>query len=135
MRGILRRDRRVRRAVLPGLLATSMLSGVPAALAQGQPSQLETVVVTATKRAENLQNVPFSIQAIGNERLEQLQIQGFADYVKYLPSVTYQPGGTSGGAGAGNGAPGFANVYMRGVVAGGDGNHSGSLPSVGVYLD
>ena len=26
-------------------------------------------------------------------------------------------------------------VYMRGVASGGDGNHSGSLPSVGVYLD
>ena len=24
---------------------------------------------------------------------------------------------------------------MRGVASGGDGNHSGSLPSVGVYLD
>lgn len=138
MRGISRRDRQLRRAVLPGLLATSMLSGIPVVYAQGQPnqsSQLETVVVTATKRAENLQNVPFSIQAIGTERLEQLQINGFADYVKYLPAVVYQPGGSSGGAGAGNGAPGFANVYMRGVVSGGDGNHSGSLPSVGVYLD
>ena len=27
------------------------------------------------------------------------------------------------------------NVYIRGVASGGDGNHSGSLPSVGVYLD
>ena len=135
MRAISRRQRQMRRALLPGLLATSMLSGVPVVWAQTQTGQLETVVVTATKRSENLQNVPFSIQAIGNERLEQLQIQGFTDYVKYLPAVTYQPGGTSGGAGGGNGAPGFANVYMRGVVAGGDGNHSGSLPSVGVYLD
>ena len=31
--------------------------------------------------------------------------------------------------------PGFAAVYMRGVASGGDGNHSGSLPSVGIYLD
>src|SRR5437868_5730645 len=135
MTEISRRDRHMRRAILPGLLATSMLTGVSAALAQAQQTQLETVVVTAQKRTENLQNVPFSIQAIGMERLDQLQIQGFADYVKYLPAVTYQPGGSSGGAGAGNGAPGFANVYMRGVVSGGDGNHSGSLPSVGVYLD
>lgn len=136
MRGSLRRDRRRSHYVLlPGLLATSTLTGVAAAAAQTAQQGVETVVVTATRRAENLQNVPFSIQALGSERLDQLQIQGFADYVKYLPSVTYQPGGTSGGAGAGNGAPGFANVYMRGVVAGGDGNHSGSLPSVGVYLD
>ena len=31
--------------------------------------------------------------------------------------------------------PGFLQVYMRGVASGGDGNHSGSQPSVGVYLD
>jgi outer membrane receptor protein involved in Fe transport len=45
--------------------------------------------------------------------------------------VTY----TVGGAGAGNGGPGFANVSMRGVTSGNDGNHSGSLPTVGIYLD
>ena len=31
--------------------------------------------------------------------------------------------------------PGFTAVYMRGVATGGDGNHTGSLPSVGSYLD
>jgi iron complex outermembrane receptor protein len=31
--------------------------------------------------------------------------------------------------------PGFVQVYMRGVASGGDGNHSGSQPSVGMYLD
>ncbi len=135
MRGMLRRGRQGPRvALLPGLLASTMLTGVSPALAQAQ-GQLETVVVTAQKRTENLQNVPFSIQALNTEKLEQLEVSNFADYVKFLPSITYQPGGTSGGAGAGNGAPGFANVYMRGVVAGGDGNHSGSLPSVGTYLD
>lgn len=135
MRGSLLRARG-RGALSLGLLATSMLTGISVALAQ-QTTQtgVETVVVTAQKRAENLQNVPFSIQALTSEKLQQLDINNFADYVKYLPSVTYQPGGSSGGAGAGNGAPGFANVYMRGVVAGGDGNHSGSLPTVGVYLD
>ncbi len=116
--------------LLPSLLASTMLAGVPAALAQDNGG-LETVVVTAQKRTENLQNVPFSIQALGTEKLEQLEITDFNDYVRYLPSVTYQTGGPGGG----NDAPGFANVYMRGVVAGGDGNHSGSLPSVGIYLD
>ena len=33
------------------------------------------------------------------------------------------------------GTPGNSVIYMRGVASGGDGNHSGSLPSVGVYLD
>src|SRR3984957_5794174 len=136
MRGSLVRARG-RGALSLGLLATSMLTSAAVAQQNQQTSQtgVETVVVTAQKRSENLQNVPFSIEAITSEKLQQLDINNFADYVKFLPSITYQPGGTSGGAGAGNGAPGFANVYMRGVVAGGDGNHSGSLPSVGTYLD
>src|SRR4029079_126841 len=41
-----------------------------------------------------------------------------------LPSVSYQTA-----------QPGVTVVYMRGVASGGDGNHSGSLPSVGSYLD
>jgi hypothetical protein len=34
-----------------------------------------------------------------------------------------------------SGTPGTNIIYMRGVAPGGDGNHSGPLPSVGVYLD
>jgi outer membrane receptor protein involved in Fe transport len=85
---------------------------------------LEEVVVTAQKRTQNLQDVPISVTALGTERLEQLNISNFNDYVKFLPSVAYQTTG-----------PGFARVYMRGVVSGDNGNHSGPLPSVGVYLD
>ncbi|HEX7748974.1 MAG TPA: TonB-dependent receptor plug domain-containing protein, partial [Bordetella sp.] len=75
-------------------------------------------------RTENLQKVPISIQVLGTEKLEELHISNFDDYVKYLPSVSYQSAG-----------PGFSEIYMRGVASGGDGNHSGSRPSVGVYLD
>ena len=88
------------------------------------------MTVTAQKRAEDLQKVPISIQAISSETLEQHQVSNFQDYVKLLPSVTF---GTAGG-GVFSG-PGFLQVYMRGVASGGDGNHSGSQPSVGVYLD
>jgi iron complex outermembrane receptor protein len=82
------------------------------------------IVVTAQKREENLQDVPFSIQAIGTRRLDQLNIANFEDYSKQLPSVSWNTSQSGG-----------AVVYMRGVATGGDGNHSGSLPSVGVYLD
>ena len=82
------------------------------------------IVVTAQKREENLSRVPISIQAIGTRRLDQLNISNFEQYTKQLPSVSFQ---TS--------QPGVTVVYMRGVATGGDGNHSGSLPSVGSYLD
>ncbi|HZC38496.1 MAG TPA: TonB-dependent receptor plug domain-containing protein, partial [Sphingomicrobium sp.] len=91
---------------------------------QGQPDTSE-IIITATKREENLQNVPISVQVLGNRKLDQLNISNFEEYTKQLPSVSYQNFG----------APGFTVVYMRGVATGGDGNHSGSLPSVGSYLD
>jgi outer membrane receptor protein involved in Fe transport len=107
-------------------IAAAIMAAVPRLYAADVPSTggLEEVVVTAQKRTENLQNVPISVTALGTERLEQLGVQNFDDYVKYLPSVAYQTTG-----------PGFARVYMRGVVSGDNGNHSGPLPSVGVYLD
>ncbi|MEY2169808.1 MULTISPECIES: TonB-dependent receptor [unclassified Rhodanobacter] len=91
---------------------------------------LGVVTVTAQKRTENLQKVPISIGVLENDQLEALHVQNFNDYVKYLPSVTFQQGG--GGIATG---PGFATIYMRGVASGGNTNHSGSQPSVGVYLD
>ena len=90
---------------------------------QDAPS-LETITVTAQKRTENLQDVPISLSVIGAQQLDEMQINDFEDYAKLLPSVSITPNG-----------PGFGQVYMRGVASGGDGNHSGPLPSVGIYLD
>ncbi len=110
------------RAVLASLLTSSFLVSA-SALAQSADG-IEEIVVTAQKREENLQSVPISIQAIGTKKLDQLGISNFNDYTKQLPSVAFQTT-----------QPGSTSVYMRGVASGGDGNHSASLPSVGVYLD
>lgn len=109
-----------------GLMATTMLTaaGGPALAQAVDAAQLDEVVVTAQKRSENLQDVPISIQALGTERLDQLQVSDTNDYVRFMPSVT-----------APTGAPGYSNFYMRGVASGENNNHSGPLPSVGVYLD
>jgi outer membrane receptor protein involved in Fe transport len=90
----------------------------------GQLPDQSEIIITATKREENLQNVPISVQVLGTRKLDQLNISNFEEYTKQLPSVSFQTA-----------QPGFTTVYMRGVATGGDGNHSGSLPSVGTYLD
>jgi iron complex outermembrane recepter protein len=134
MNRISARERRgTRPALWAALTATTMLTAIGPALAQqtADNSGIETIIVTAEKRSEDIQKVPVSIQALSTEKLEQLHIESFTDYVKYFPSITY----TTGGAGGGNDGPGFANVSMRGVVSGNDGNHSGPLPTVGMYLD
>ena len=94
------------------------------AATSGGQREDDEIIVTAQKREENLQNVPISIQALGTQRLEEANVSNFSDYTKLTPTVSFQ---TS--------QPGVTSVYIRGVASGGDGNHSGSLPSVGVYLD
>ena len=133
-----------------GLLATTMLAGMSANAAGQQPQQgsgktssAETqqpvpsnptaadtpdtageIIVTATKRSESLQNVPISLTALTPAVLEQHQVASFDDYVKLLPSVSYQSFG-----------PSQAQLYFRGIVTGSDGLASGPLPSTGLYID
>jgi outer membrane receptor protein involved in Fe transport len=114
----------------PGTNATDV-TAPPPRVQQAQananaPDQTE-IIITATKREENLQNVPISVQAIGTRRLDQLGITNFEGFTKQLPSVTFLTAG-----------PGSTTVYMRGISAAGsgaEGNHSGPLPQVGFYLD
>lgn len=117
-------------AVVAILLGTCAFVASPA-LAQTAPAPTasdeadgDDIIVTAQKREENLQDVPISVQVLGTRRLDQLNITNFNQYTALLPSVAFQ-----------SSQPGQTTVYMRGVASGGDGNHSGSLPSVGVYLD
>lgn len=121
---------RLTRAVIVG---TMLSSAAMPALAQEAPAAAEAaaapaaageIVVTATRRAESLQKVPISIQALGTEVLEQRQVQSFDDYAKMLPSVSFNSFG-----------PGQSQVYFRGINSGGDGLDVGSLPTVGSYID
>jgi outer membrane receptor protein involved in Fe transport len=116
-----------KRAVTTGIpVASAVLAAINPAFAQ-EPSDtgaLGELVVTAQKREESLQDVPLSIQAIGEEQLDELHIQSFGDYMKYLPSVSYTTFG-----------PGFGVAYFRGVASGENNNHSGPQPTVGQYLD
>jgi len=105
-------------------VAGSAVAAMAASPVLAQDSMLDEIVVTATKRSENLQDVPISIQVLGNEQMENLGIRGFEDMIDFLPTVSYSSGG-----------PGYAKIYMRGIASGGDGNHSASMPSVGYYLD
>jgi len=114
----------------PALAQDTGQTGSATRASKPKTTTLSEVTVTAQKRTENLQKVPISISVLAADQLEALQVQKFNDYVKYLPSVTFQQGG--GGIATG---PGFASIYMRGVASGGNTNHSGSQPSVGVYLD
>jgi iron complex outermembrane receptor protein len=114
------------------LLASTALAAAPALAASAAATaadansgvQISEIIVTSQKREESLQHVAMSVQAFDTRKLEQLNVTNFQDYVKYMPSVGFQTF-----------APNQTIIYMRGVSDGGNGNHSGPLPSVGAYLD
>ncbi len=100
-------------------------TGAPAAAGA---NELSTIIVTAQRRTENIQDVPISMQALTSQTMQQLNIQTFDDYVKYLPNVT-----------AANNGPGQNEIFMRGVSAGSQASQgsgsTGLWPNVAVYLD
>ncbi|MGI9264030.1 MAG: TonB-dependent receptor plug domain-containing protein, partial [Gammaproteobacteria bacterium] len=108
--------------------AVAAMIVTPAQAQDESSAPLEEITVTAQKREQSLQDVAVSIQVLGNEQLENLNIRAFADMIDFLPTVAFASGGATSG-------PGFGQVYMRGIASGGDGNHSASMPSVGYYLD
>src|SRR3546814_467583 len=65
------------------------------------------IIVTAQKREQNLQDVPISVQALGEVRLEDAQVSSFDDFQKLLPSVSSQSYG-----------PSQAQIVFRGVTSG-----------------
>ena len=79
----------------------------------------DEIIVTATRKSENVQKVPIAIQALSSDFLAQRQVKGLQDYAALLPSVSF--------AGIG---PGRNEVYFRGIVPAG-----GAYASVGYYLD
>jgi outer membrane receptor protein involved in Fe transport len=95
----------------------------PSGAASGSHA-VDEIVVTAQKRTENLQSVSANLEVLGNKQIEQLHIVDFQDYQKFLPSLAYQTLG-----------PNQTSVYLRGVSSGDNANHSGPLPTVGVYFD
>src|SRR5271166_3964350 len=109
-------------------LASAMLAGAGMAYAADTPENatLEEVVVTAQKRTEDLQKVPISLQVLSGDKLEQLQVSGFDDYAKLLPSLSYRSLG-----------PGQTQLFFRGISSS-NGTvplHAGFLPSSGLYVD
>ena len=104
--------------------ATDPAAAPATTAAPAAPADDDVIIVTATKRSENLQDVPIAITAFSTKTLDDLQIDAFDDYAKLVPSLSYKSIG-----------PGSSNVYFRGVASGENANHSTSLPSVGTYLD
>jgi iron complex outermembrane recepter protein len=94
-------------------------------LAQGagpESGQLEEIVVTATRREVNLQNVAQSVTAFSTAEIAQQAFRGTPDIIAALPSVNLV-----------SSTPGRSTVIMRGISTGSAEYRTDS--QVSVYLD
>jgi iron complex outermembrane receptor protein len=113
----LRTPRTALAAAALGVLAT------PAALAQPspEPQVLQTITITATRRAEAIRDVPVSVVKIDTDSQLELGAKDLVDVLATVPGVTYNQ--TFGKSGSGD-------IVIRGVTTGAVSN-----PTVGIYID
>ncbi len=88
-------NRPLRRLVAAALLATTAFTGVAYA-AEGadaaDSTQLDSLVVTAAGRAQQVKDAPASISVITRETLEQAPYRQITDALLDIPGVTITPG-------------------------------------------
>ncbi|MEL6472490.1 MAG: TonB-dependent receptor [Pseudomonadota bacterium] len=108
--------------------STAIAQTAAETVAEPNDRRLQTVTVTATKRAESAQDIPVTVSALGEQELEQLGVAVFTDYLTQLPGVT-----------AGGGGPGQSTIYIRGVASTTPNlttaGVAGLAPNVAFYLD
>lgn len=107
----------------------SAVVAVSAAMAAGHSmAAIEEVVVTATKRTASTQDIPVTVSAVTEQKLDQMGISNFEDYLIQLPGVT-----------AGGSGPGQNTIYIRGIASTTPNlttaGVAGLAPNVALYLD
>ena len=96
----------------------------PSAAATAADDTLPSVVVTARRRAENLQDVPVAVTAISASTIQAQDVTSLSDLNSFVPNMKIaQDRATSS----------TINVYIRGV--GQNDPLWGFEPAVGVYID
>ena len=84
---------------------------------------LEEVLVTASRRVENLQDVAMSVSAYSADFLKDTGVNQLADLEQYTPNLMITPGSDSRST----------SVRIRGI--GSVGTNIGIDPSVGMFID
>ncbi|HEX5262458.1 MAG TPA: TonB-dependent receptor plug domain-containing protein, partial [Phenylobacterium sp.] len=110
--------RTARNALLATTAAAAALCASAAAAADNNTS-VQELVVTAQKRAENVQDVPASVSVVGKDQLANLHVTQLTDIGAYVPGLQISSGGT----------PGQTTIIIRGVAPLGPG------ATVGTYID
>jgi iron complex outermembrane recepter protein len=110
----------MKRKLLAKALSATLIS-LPAIALANTDLVLEEVIVTAQKRAQNLQDVPISVNTISGDQLKNSGITNFEEMSNMVPNLNVAQ------------TPGPAKVIIRGLGSGA-GNPSFEQ-SVGLYVD
>ena len=102
-------------------VAAILFAQVAAGVAHAQTALLEEVVVTAQKRAGNLQDTPIAISAVTGDAIEKLNIDDIGAIAAANPSLVYSEAG------------GEAQLYIRGI--GSNIFNVGADQSVATHID
>jgi len=94
---------------------------------ESQAEALESIVVTARRREESLQDTPVAVTALSAEALERQQATGTMDLDKIAPNIQFHSYGTLTGNNS------AAQVFIRGI---GQTDATPAVdPGVGIYID
>jgi iron complex outermembrane receptor protein len=102
--------------------AATATAAAAAPAAEPAATGVEEVVVTAQKRAENIQNVPLSIMAVGQKALETKGIQDATGLERTVPNLRFDAVALSAGI----------SIRIRGF---GTSSNAAIDPSVAPYID
>ena len=117
--------RNTRNNLLAGASALVMtLAGTTGAqAAESKPVVIEEVIVTATKRAESVQDIPQAITAVSGKDLAAKGIENYEDLTRTVPGVI-----ATGGSN-------FNKFVVRGIQTSNGTSSSGEQKLVAIYLD
>ncbi len=111
--------RRGSTALAAAVSATLAMAGTASAQT---PGGLEEIIVTSTRRAENLQDVSESISAFDTKAIEMRGLKQMDDYAKFVPGLSL-----------GVREPGATTIVFRGVAS--SGIQFEAVSSSALYLD
>lgn len=83
-------------AMLLSGASSAVLAAAPSTTDTSKATSVQEIVVTAERRAENLQRVPVAITAVSGQALQQQGVKGFAELQNVVPSLRFGAGVTGG---------------------------------------
>jgi len=110
--------------VLPVMAVSAFSLPCQAADSDSAAPALEEVVVTAQRRTERLQDVPMSITALAQDKLDAQGARGVDDLTRLTPGVSFQRNGIGG-----NRNDESSDIAVRGVQS------NAGASTTGIYLD